>query len=474
MIRKLFKLPLTTNPILMSDSYKYSHLYQLQPGTTRQSSYTEARGFPEGQGDYIVAAGNQRWMLEYLQNPFNADHIDDAEIFLEMHGEPFCREAYEYILGKYMGYWPVEVQTVPEGIVIKTSNVITQIMNTDPKCAWVTAWLETTHLRGIWPTSTVATISANIRELIEDYIKETSDVPEQLPFKLHDFGARGTSSQGGAWNGLGHLIPFSGTDTVEAIAAIIDFYDCSTMPGFSIPAAEHSTITQWGKEGEADAYKNMIKQFAGEGKIYAVVSDSYDIYNAVGNIWGKQLKDKVLEAGGTVVIRPDSGNPPDVVLKCLELLGETFGYEFNSKGYKVLNPAVRVIQGDGINYHSIKEILRVMTTNKWAIDNVAFGMGGALLQHMDRDTYKWAMKCSSTKVDGVDIDVFKDPITDKGKISKKGRLALIIEDGEYKTIREDELGDRKNELLTVYRNGTILVWFTFDDLRENFEATFRK
>ena len=474
MMKDKFSFNLTDNPILRTDSYKYSHKFQLRKGTQRIWSYIEPRSFPDRTPNFIVAAGFQMFIKEYLLAPFSQTDIDDAAAFCEMHGEPFAREDFEYILKEHNGHWPIEIRAVAEGTVLKTSNILLSAENTDERVPWVTAWLETIILRGIWPMSTVATISTNIRNLVQRYINYTSDNSDQLLFKLHDFGARGVSSgESARFCGAGHLIPFRGTDTVEAIAAVIDNYDCLEMPGYSIPAAEHSTITSWTKEGEIDAYRNMINTFGGEGKLYAVVSDSYDIFSAIKNIWCKALKEEVLAKGGTVVIRPDSGIPYRVVLECLELLGDGFGYETNSKGYKVLHPAVRVIQGDGINYQSILKILQTMEDAGWAVDNITFGMGGALQQHMDRDWYGWAMKCSATKINDEWIDVYKDPITDIKKHSKRGRLGLIWLDGELTTVNKDEVDMTEEEdfLVPIYRNGELLVDLTFDEVRSNYEKS---
>jgi nicotinamide phosphoribosyltransferase len=215
-----------------------------------------------------------------------------------------------------------------------------------------------------------------------------------------------------------------GTDTVTALTFIQEYYQPDSMFGFSIPAAEHSTITSWKQEGELEAYRNMLDQYP-EGLV-AVVSDSYDVYYACEKLWGEALKEKILARNGTLVVRPDSGVPKDVVLKVTEILGEKIGYTINEKGYKVLVPQIRVIQGDGVNYESIGEILENLALNGWSADNITFGMGGALLQKVHRDTQKFAFKCSCATVDGQDRLVFKDPITDHGKKSKKGRLKLIL------------------------------------------------
>jgi len=219
--------------------------------------------------------------------------------------------------------------------------------------------------------------------------------------------------------GAAHLVNFKGTDTIVGMLCAQKYYgECDA---YSIPAAEHSTITAWGRCNEAAAYENMINQY-GSG-MYSVVSDSYDIYHAVEEIWGDELKDKVIAKGGSLVIRPDSGDPITVCNNVIEILGDKFGYTTNEKGYKVLNN-IRVIQGDGVNKAAIEGILKSLAAKGWSADNIAFGMGGALLQGVNRDTLKFAMKCSAVEVDGEWIHVYKDPVTDPGKRSKHGRVKL--------------------------------------------------
>ena len=243
------------------------------------------------------------------------------------------------------------------------------------------------------------------------------------------------------------------------------------MPGFSIPAAEHSTITCWGRERELDAYRNMLDQFAGDGKIVAVVSDSYDLFHAIDTLWGDELRERVVNNGGTVVIRPDSGNPADIVCESIRRLMDRFGYRENSRGFLVLPDYVRVIQGDGISPAQIRQILEVMKIHRLSADNVAFGMGGELLQNVNRDTLQFAMKASAIRIDGEWSDVYKEPATDAGKRSKRGRLALVGEGGEIRTVRRGKSGGTENRLRAVFRNGRILVDESFDTIRGRLHAS---
>jgi nicotinamide phosphoribosyltransferase len=271
---------------------------------------------------------------------------------------------------------------------------------------------------------------------------------------------------------MAHLVNFMGTDTAEALVGVMAYYNTDEVVGFSIPASEHSTITSWGRENEVDAFDNMINKFAGPGKLYACVSDSFDIYAACRDLWGTKLKDKIIASGGTLVVRPDSGDPSTVPVEVIEILAEKFGYTINSKGFKVLPPYIRVIQGDGINENTLPKIIDNLIAAGFSIDNIAFGMGGGLLQAWNRDTLKYAMKASAIRInDGKWVGFAKDPITDKGKQSKEGRLALVHNCGigscSYKTIPEEVLksGD-KNLLRTVFRNGELLVEDTFAAIRE--------
>jgi nicotinamide phosphoribosyltransferase len=452
------------NIILATDSYKFSHACQYPTGTTKVYSYFESRGgdFPE-----TVFFGLQYYLKEYLEGVrVTKDMIDEAEAIINEHmGRPmFNRAGWEHILEQHGGRLPVSIRAVPEGMVVPYRNVLMTIENTDPKCWWLTNYLETMLVQTWYPT-TVATLSYNVKKLVKRYLQETGDTAG-LPFKFHDFGYRGVSSQESAGlGGAAHLVNFMGTDTVAGIMLARKYYG-ATMPGYSIPAAEHSTITSWGREHEVDAFANMLTQYP-EGLV-AVVSDSFDIYKACSNLWGRQLKDRVLSRNGTVVVRPDSGNPPEVVCNVLDLLGDAFGYETNDKGYKVLNPHVRVIQGDGIDYEMTEEILSSMTDSEWSADNIAFGCGGSLLQKLNRDTQKFAFKCSYVEVNGERRDVFKDPATDSGKASKRGRLKLVRIEGSHgsalATVQSDDhVGD---QLVEVFRDGEVLSVTNFDAIRK--------
>ena len=298
----------------------------------------------------------------------------------------------------------------------------------------------------------------NLKQSLLDYLEQTG-TPEDIDFKLHDFGYRGcTCHEQAEIGGMSHLVNFKGTDTFPGVLCAMDNYDAE-MPGFSIPASEHSTITSWGSASELAAMDNMLDAYP-TGPM-ACVSDSYDIFRACSKYWGDKLKEKVLRRDGLLVIRPDSGDPLEVVPQVLGLLGQAFGQETNSKGFNVLHPKVRVIQGDGIDRNSMCEILDSMRNLGWSADNIAFGSGGGLLQKLDRDTCRFAFKCSAIKRGDVWHDVYKEPITDSNKNSKRGRLKLI-NDGQFKTVSIHDEGD--DLLQTVFENG-VLYTTNFADVR---------
>ncbi|WP_309572336.1 nicotinate phosphoribosyltransferase [Deinococcus sp.] len=451
------------NLILDTDSYKSSHFLQYPAGTTRLFSYLESRGGRYPQTRFF---GLQYILDRYLTRRVTREMVEEARTLVEAHGEPFPYDGWMRVVNVHGGKLPLEIRAVPEGTVVPIHNVLLSCTNTDPELPWLPGWFETMLMR-VWYPTTVATQSYFIREIIRAALEKTSDrAAAELPFKLHDFGSRGVSSRESAGiGGLAHLINFQGSDTLEALRVGRNHYD-SDLAAFSIPAAEHSTITSWGKEHEVDAYRNMITRFSKPGSVYAVVSDSYDLKNAINHLWGDTLRQQVIDSGGTLVVRPDSGEPPAMVRLAVNALAARYGTTTNSRGYKVLNH-VRVIQGDGIDEQTIRQILGNLDVDGFSAENVSFGMGGALLQKVDRDTQRFAYKASAGLIDGAYRGIYKDPVTDPGKRSKDGVLDLVMENGRmvtkaYKTFDTDFPASL---MRTVYRDGELLVRDTLDMVR---------
>jgi nicotinamide phosphoribosyltransferase len=453
------------NLILSTDSYKQSHYLQYPNGMTYMHDYIESRG-----GSYGVTKffGLQYYLKEYLSKPITKEMVQEAKGICKLHGVPFNEEGWNYIAK--LGYLPIKIRAVEEGVVVPNHNVLITVESTDEKVAWITGFVETLIMK-VWYPITVTTFSYKIKKIIKEFLDKTSDNPEsELLTRFHDFGYRGVSSEESAGiGGMAHLVNFRGTDTLNAVLYAKKYYNCK-MAGFSIPASEHSTMTSWKKENEEKAFENMIDKFQGP---VSIVSDSYNFFNAVDYIVGEDLKEKIKNhKNGPVIIRPDSGDAITNVLFALESLERNFGSVTNSKGFKVLND-VRIIQGDGINEDTIWDLCKIIMENGYSIENVAFGCGGALLQgnshsSINRDTHRFAMKCSAAIINGELIDIYKNPITDRGKVSKKGILDLIYENGEFKTINIEKDKPHKNSVMkTVFENGKILKEYTFDEVRNN-------
>lgn len=439
---------------------------QYPPKTTRVFSYMEGRG-PEF--DRFIFFGLQGFIKEYLLTPITQSDIDQAARFYKTHGEPFNQEGWQLILDEYDGYLPLEICAIPEGTEVPIRLPIVTVVNTDPRLAWLTTWVETALVRAIWYPSTVATKDRSIRQLMDEMLALTGD-PSGVAFKLHDFGARGASSfETASIGGAAHLLYFVGTDTVSGVTYLMDYYQAD-VEGFSIPAAEHSTIISWGKEHEADAYQNMLTQFATPGSVLAVVSDSYDIFHAAEHIWGHELIDQIKQSNATLVIRPDSGNPVEVNSRLLDILADKFGYQVNDKGYKVLNH-VRLIQGDGVNESVIQEVLTTIIAKGYSADNIAFGMGAALLQKVHRDQLGFAMKASAIEREGEWIAVEKTPQQDLFKASKAGRITTVLEDN---ILTLGQCGDDFDQLRPVYRNGSLLIDESFTVIRSRALEVLKK
>ena len=457
---------MSQNLLLKTDSYKFTHHLMYPPGTTCVRSYLESRG---GFFDNTVFFGLQYYLKEYLSGlVFKASDIQEASVFANAHfGNPriFNHKGWTDLYTKYQGRLPVRIKAVKEGSVIPIHNVLMTIENTDPDFPWLTNYLETLLLK-VWYPITVCTLSREIKKVIGKALHRTG-TPSLLPFKLHDFGYRGVSSEEtAAIGGAAHLVNFQGTDTIAGITFLSEYYDSESMPGYSIPATEHSTITIWGESRECVAYENLLNVYP-EGMV-ACVSDSWDVERAVREYWGDTLREKIMQRNGTLVIRPDSGDPVKVLSKVFNIIAERFGSEVNSKGWRVFPSCVRVIQGDGVNYHSILNMVSQLTREGWSMDNWGFGMGGALLQQLNRDTQNFAIKCSSATINGRDVDVSKKPTTDPSKASKPGRLALLsMGNGRYSTVpvpngHEYLPGDL---LETVFEDGDIKLTYNLGEIR---------
>jgi nicotinamide phosphoribosyltransferase len=458
------------NICLTTDSYKLNHWNQYPAGTEKVYSYFECRkGAKFAETPFF---GLQYIIKNHLEGVVvTREKIENAAKLCKAHfgsEKYFNREGWEYILNNYGGKLPVVIKAVEEGTVVPINNVLMTIENTDNKCFWLTNFLETI-LSQVWYSTTVAALSREVKVNIKEYFDLTSD-GGLLNFGLHDFGFRGASSwESAGIGGAAHLINFLGTDTVVAMEVAVNYYNADLNGlAFSVAATEHSVMTALGKNGEEQVVENLLNEYP--TGILSVVSDSYDIYNFVSNIVGTKFKDRILDRDGVFVVRPDSitpthPTPEEEMVWIMENLWANIGGTINSKGYKVINPKVRVLWGDGIDIDGIKKILYAVTKAGFATENIAcFGMGGGLLQKVNRDTQRCAFKCSAQYRDGQWYDIQKNP-KDVSKASKKGKLKLIKVDGEFETVGENDPGE--DYLKVVFYDGVLLNEVDFATIRKN-------
>ncbi len=454
------------NICTLTDSYKIGHYNMYPKDTEIVYSYFESR--KGAKFNKTLFFGLQYLIKEYLTGvQVTREKIDDAKAMMDVHLGPgsFNIEGWDYILEKYKGLLPVKIKAVPEGLSIPTNNVLMTVRNTDPRVGWLTNYLET-FLTHVWSSSTVATLSREVKILCKHYLETTSTNMDGLDFMLHDFGFRGISSiESAGICGAGHLINFQGTDTIRAIEFAKEYYD-SGVCAFSVPATEHSIMTSLGPDEEHKVVKQLIKDYP--TGILSVVIDSYDYERFIDQIAFNNRMD-IISREGKFVFRPDSGEPVPTTLRVFELLDKVFGSTTNDKGYKVLHPKVGVLWGDGIDYMGIRNILHAITADGWSAENIVFGMGGGLLQKVNRDTQRFAFKCSAQKRSGTWYDIFKKP-KDISKMSKKGKQYLYAVKGahgtSYTTTNVKD-PNKKNILETVFENGKLVKEFTFDEVREN-------
>lgn len=471
------------NLILDVDSYKTPMFLQYPNDAKSLCSYIESRF---GNFNETVIYGLKYYIDRYLSTKITKEMIDEAEYEIELQGMIFNRKGWEYILEKYNGNLPLIIKALPEGTVVNTKTLIVSIETTDEKCKWLGQYIETALLRAVWYPTTVATYSYKIlKDIIYPFAKKSMDDVSLYRFKLVDFGARGGSSYESVnLAGSAHLLNFEASDTISCHKLIRKYYNKVGFISSSVPASEHSTITSWGRRDEILAYKRMLELFADKDSEYkkpiiACVADSYNIVNAIENMFGEELKGEIQKSDTLIGIRPDSFIPIAMVVMCLEKLGQKFGYTTNSKGYKILNN-VRIVQGDGVDYKSISEICQYMDMAKWSLDNITFGMGGALHQKLNRDSQGFAQKCCAKLIDenGIEkwIPIQKDPITDSNKKSKSGKMDVYYDSKQKKYITisgfsAESIG-KTSALKVFYNNAPVNNNFNdYDTMRDNIKKS---
>lgn len=475
---------LTVPVSVLTDSYKASH-FLMYPEAELMVAYGEFRGpFQKCQDDHRLIFYGMRYIIENFVNVrWTLEDVDKADQFYRTHNAgfqpyPFPRDLFLEFVRENDGYFPVRIEALPEGTVLTPHVPVYQIFAYKQYARLVT-FLETI-LTQVWYPSTVATLSKRTKDIIEKAFDKSVD--EEAAFlldsRLHDFGFRGcTCVEQSIIGGSAHLLNFSGSDTMSACYYAQYALNNGKPVATSIPATEHSVMTSW--PNERLAIENMIDKFGGPGSVFACVMDSYDYDNALTKVLPAVAKEHK-QKGGLLVLRPDSGDPVECIVKALQEGEKTFGATVNKKGYKVLN-GVSAIQGDGINFTTVKNILEATLALGYSAQNVAFGMGGGLLQKVDRDTMSFATKLNYIIYkDGSHRLVMKRPKTDGGKLSLPGILQ-VRRDANNKQLyvlprQFDEKVEAKDNILkVVYDHGPVAGAFDdFSTVRERVKTEWKQ
>lgn len=481
-----------TNPFLLTDYYKVGHVFQYPKNTTLVYSNLTPRKSRFETMDKMVFFGLQYFIKEYLIDYFNDNFFNAPKEQVLSDYKRRIKTSLGADLPTYnhieklhdLGYLPIEIKALPEGSKVPMRVPCLTIVNTLPEFYWLTNFLETLLSAIIWQPSTSATLAYEYRKLLNKYAAETGLPAEFVQWQGHDFSFRGMSSlESAVLSGMGHLLSFTGTDTIPAIDALEQYYNANAdteLIGGSVAATEHSVMCSGSKDGELATFKRLITEVYPEG-IVSIVSDTWDLWK-VCTEYLTALKEDVLKREGKVVIRPDSGDP--VLIICgnpdgetieerkgvVELLWDIFGGTITDKGYKLLDSHIGAIYGDSINLQRAKDICEKLMQKGFA-SQVVFGIGSYTYQYNTRDTFGIAMKATYIEINGEGREIFKNPITDDGtKKSATGLLQVKEINGEY--ILNDKVSweaEKESELKTVFKNGKLVKEYSLQEIRERLQ-----
>lgn len=438
-----------TLPTLLVDGYKVGHVFQYPKGTEYvYSNFTPrtTRRSPAPPG--VIHFGLQYFIEEYLIRQFNenffekpqAEVIEQYERRITNYLGPGWGTTDHLVALHELGYLPLLIKAVPEGTIVPYGVPTMTVINTDPRFFWLTNMLETVMSSVLWKASVSATTAMQYRRVFDEFAELTGAPKEFVPFQGHDFSFRGMCGVEDAQvSGAAHLLNFVGTDTVPAIDFLEEYYGADAtqeLIGVSVPATEHSVMCMGEPEGELETFRHLITEVYPTG-IVSVVSDTWDLWKVLTE-YLPALRETILARDGKLVIRPDSGDPVDILcgdrkapvdspaeIGVIQLLWNVFGGTVTDKGYKQLDPHIGVIYGDGISPIRQLQILSRLYQAGFASSNIVLGMGSYTYQYVTRDTDGWAMKATAGCVNGKWVEIFKDPITDNGgKKSAKGLLCV--------------------------------------------------
>lgn len=462
------------NPILFKDIYKVGHVHQYPKGTTLVfNNFTPRKSKLEGV-NHSVFFGLKYFIEGYLKGSFhNFFHESPNNYPSLMKRLLGSNDDFSHIQKlKDLGYLPIEIYALDEGSVVPCGVPALVIYNTHPDFYWLPGMLETLMSCTLWGACTSATISREYRLLLDKYAGLTSDIPEFVDYQAHDFSMRGMFGlEAGVISGMGHLKYFSGTDNIPAVLMYENLYN-KPLGICSVPATEHSVMSAGGKENESQTFRRLITKIYPTG-IVSIVSDTWNLWQVIGNIL-PALREVILKRDGKVVIRPDSGDPVEILCGheresrgiegffakkgLIECLWDIFGGTINSKGFKQLDGHIGAIYGDSITLKRATQICECLMAKGFSSTNVVFGIGSFTYQYNTRDTLGWAMKSTYCEINGEGRAITKDPITDDGtKKSHSGILRVVKVNGahgySYEVLQNqtwDQFHQEDNELKLVY------------------------
>jgi len=477
------------NPLLLIDGYKLDHRRQYPPNTQRVYSNLTARASRVPGQEEVVFLGLQYFLRHFLMDEltsFFAGDIDAiaARYTVRVNGYLGANEiGTDHIRALHaLGYLPLEFRAVPEGTSVPLRVPLLTVENTHDDFAWLVNYYETLLSASLWMPCTSATNALRLRRLLDSYATQTGSPPEFVQWQGHDFSFRGMAGvESGMLSGMGHLVAFTGTDTIPAIDFIETYYGTPNgyLIGGSVAATEHSVMCAGGQSGELETFARLLDLYP--SGILSVVSDTWDLWHVLTSIL-PQLKERIMARDGKIVIRPDSGDPVKIVCGdpdapagsperkgVVAMLWELFGGATTSTGHRLLDSHIGCIYGDSISYERASAILAGLDENGYASANVVFGVGSYTYQYVTRDTYNFAMKATWVQIDGKGIDIFKAPATDDGvKNSAKGRLAVMSDDcGRLSLVNQATVEqETESQLRPVWRNGKFLAFDSFDVIRD--------
>ena len=478
------------NPLLLTDGYKVDHRRQYPDNTTLvYSNWTPRKSRIDGVEE-VVFFGLQYFLKKYIIHDFEEYFFKrpKAEVVAK-----YSRRINNY-LGENqvgikhiedlhdLGYIPMVFKALPEGASVPIRVPMFTMYNTLPEFFWLTNYFETLLSAVVWLPCNSATIAKQYRLVLDKYANETSSMPEFVDWQGHDFSMRGMGGiEAAVTSAAGHLLSFKGTDTIPAIEFFEEYYNANSdveLIGGSVAATEHSVMCMGTTEGEFETFKRLICEIYPKG-IVSIVSDTWDLWKVLTD-YLPRLKQEIISREGKVVIRPDSGDPVDIICGnpngkneqekkgVIELLWDVFGGSTNSKGFKELIPQIGAIYGDSITVERGTNICERLKQKGFASTNVVLGIGSFTYQYNTRDTFGFAMKATYGEVNGEGRAIFKDPITDDGtKKSAKGLMKIELENGKYKLI--DQVSweqEKQGELKEVFRDGKLLIDHSLIEIRK--------